>query len=522
MTHDSSMQEPHYGTIRDYLQVVRRYRVMIAVVAVLGAGLGLFLALRQESVYQAAATVDFKDPTSEFSIFGLSPTPTNEPATQQAAANARNVTRPAVLNAASRKLKVAQLGATISTAVEPSSALVDVIAQSSDPTRAAQAANAVAVAAVATSNRRVRARFAAAAHAIHQQSGHVGNGAGASTQLFTQSEIARLDSLSHFAQAANLVARAAVPSSRVSPKPTRNAVLGLIGGVLAGLLLAFFRDSLDRRLRNADDIQANFELPVLGYVRDEAMGKTAYFKNGSSRGGVSEADVEAFRIMRKNLDFVKPSGEMRSILVTSALPSEGKTTVSSSLAFTMAVGGKRVLLVECDLRRPVLASRLGIAPAPGLSDYLAGHAEPAEILRTVKLTDPPVLNGAGPGDQTSATIGYSVVCIPAGTPTPHAAELLGSDRLKAFLDQVTEIYDAVILDSSPLLPVADARELLPHVDGLIVCARELQTTREQARATRETLDHLPERPTVLVITGVRPSGDDYAGYTYSYTHSSAS
>jgi Mrp family chromosome partitioning ATPase len=170
----------------------------------------------------------------------------------------------------------------------------------------------------------------------------------------------------------------------------------------------------------------------------------------------------------------------------------------------------------------VLASRLGIAPAPGLSDYLAGHAEPAEILRTVKLTDPPVLNGAGPGGQTSATIGHSVVCIPAGTPTPHAAELLGSDRLKAFLDQVTEIYDAVILDSSPLLPVADARELLPHVDGLIVCARELQTTREQARATRETLDHLPERPTVLVITGVRPSGDDYAGYTYSYTHSSAS
>src|SRR4051812_45481430 len=100
MTHEPPTQEPRYGTIRDYLQVVRSYRVMIAVVAVLGVGLGLFLALRQESVYQAAATVDFKDPTSEFSIFGLSPTPTNEPATQQAAANARNVTRPAVLNAA--------------------------------------------------------------------------------------------------------------------------------------------------------------------------------------------------------------------------------------------------------------------------------------------------------------------------------------------------------------------------------------------------------------------------------------
>src|SRR3954452_6404369 len=113
MTHDPLTTEPRYGTLRDYLQVVRRYWLMIAIVAALGIGLGLFLSLRQESMYQAVASVDFKDPTSEFSIFGLSPNPTNELPTQQAAADAKSVTRPTVFKRASRKLGVKQLNASV-------------------------------------------------------------------------------------------------------------------------------------------------------------------------------------------------------------------------------------------------------------------------------------------------------------------------------------------------------------------------------------------------------------------------
>lgn len=516
---DHATHGPRYTTLRDYLRVLRTYRVMIAALALIGGGVALFLSLRQDSVYQATASVDFKDPTSEFSIFGLSPNPSSQPATQQAAADAKTILRPQVLAKGRRRLGVDTLNATVSTAVDPSSSLVNVNAQADDPQRAARVANAVAAAGIATSNRALRRRFTGAASAIRKQAAPPGRGADPTVQFYTQSELARLDSLSHFAQAATLVNRASVPSAAISPKPVRSAVLGVLGGLLAGLLLAFFRDSLDRRLRSARELQTHFGLPVLGYVRNEAMGQTAYASNGSKGdGAVDQVDLEGFRIMRRNLDFVDPAAELRSILVTSAVPSEGKTTVSSSLAFSMAVAGKRTLLVESDLRRPVLASRLGVPTTPGLSDYLAGHAKPHEVLRAVEFTDPPVLNGAAPNGGAAASVKHAVVLIPAGTATPHAAELLGSERLRAFLDQVVRGYDVVIIDSSPLLPVADTRELLPHVGVVIVCAREAQTTREQARATRETLDHLPPRPTAMVITGTRPHGDDYEGYAYSYAY----
>jgi non-specific protein-tyrosine kinase len=507
------MDGPRYATLRDYLRVLRSYRLMIVVLAVLGGGIALFLSLREQSVYQATASVEFKDPTTELALFGISSAPPNQPATQQAAAAARTVTRPGVLITAAHQLGVKQLNATVSTTVDPTSSLVDIGAQSSDPARAAAVANAVARTAVKNSNAQLRGRFAAASRTLRKQAGHLGK-TDPTTQLFTQGELTRLDSLSKFAQAANLVDRASVPGVPVSPNPTRSAVLGLIGGLLVGLLLAFLRDSLDRRLQSARDLEAHFELPVLGYVRNEAMGRTAYVKNGSNgKASVDQLDLEAFRIMRRNLDFVNPSDDGRLILVTSAFPAEGKTTVSSSLAFSMAIAGKRTLLVEADLRRPVLAARLNLAPTPGLTDYLAGHAEPREILRTVPVAEP-ALNGAGPNGASA----HSVVLIPAGTPTPHAAELLGSERLKTFLAEVVESYDAVVIDSSPLLPVADTRELLPHVGVVIICARESQTTREQARATRETLGHLPERPTVMVITGTRPDDGDYAGYAYAYAY----
>jgi len=264
---------------------------------------------------------------------------------------------------------------------------------------------------------------------------------------------------------------------------------------------------------------------MLGSVRNEAMGFAGPIGNG--RGLMSDADLESFRILRTNLEFLDVDHPLKSVVVTSAFPEEGKSTVAASLAFASVAAGKRTLLVECDLRRPVLAGRLGIEPAPGLADYLLGRAGPQEVLQRVEIPAPsPNGNGASDGEGSDADQAVAVpdggdrtlVCITAGATQPHSAELLGSKRFRDFLAAVTAAYDAVILDATPLLAVVDALEVLPHADGVVVCVRAARTTRDQVRAARSALEHLPERPMGLVVTGIRSGDEGDYGYYHSYAY----
>jgi capsular exopolysaccharide synthesis family protein len=196
------------------------------------------------------------------------------------------------------------------------------------------------------------------------------------------------------------------------------------------------------------------------------------------------------------------------LLVTSAIAGEGKSTVAACLAVTTAESGTRTLLVECDLRKPVLAERMGIKEGPGLSDYLTGHADPRQILQPVAgIVER--LNGSGPTLTAGQSGSANLVCIAAGRRVPRPAELLASERFRSFLTEVSDVYDTVILDTPPLLPVADTLAIVPDVSALVVCIRLEHTTREQALAAQSALDRLPERPVGLVLTDVRQEGDGY-------------
>jgi Mrp family chromosome partitioning ATPase len=248
------------------------------------------------------------------------------------------------------------------------------------------------------------------------------------------------------------------------------------------------------------------------------MGRVAGVANGSR--AKHEADIEQFRILRRNLELLDHHKPPRSILVTSTVAGEGKTTVASSLAFAMAASGKRTLLVDCDLRRPTLAARLGIENTPGISEYLVGTASPEQILRSISLPDSLTLAGADDHEPRNGSGSVwapeKLVCIPSGAVTSRAAELLGSQRFSEFIAQVSQVYDAVVLDSSPLLPVADTLEVLPHIDAVVICARESHTTRGQAQAARATLDRFPARPAGVVITDARPGSAREERYAYAY------
>jgi Mrp family chromosome partitioning ATPase len=349
----------------------------------------------------------------------------------------------------------------------------------------------------------------------------------AAAQAIASDQLSRLQLLSSIATAARVAQAAPLPTAPSSPRPVRDAILAGILGVVLGLLAVYVRDSFDRRLRTAVDIERQFAMPMLGHVRTEALGRSPRL-NGDR--AAMPVDWELFGILRRNLDFLEPGSELRTVAITSSLPQEGKSTVAAFLAFASAAAGKRTLLIECDLRRPVLAERLSIEPSPGLSDYVLGHAQPADILQTIRFGKAVTSNGAGPatnGDaprapsQADGRAGgdhtHELVCITAGTPTQHPVEILRSEAFRELIQQVPEVYDLVVLDTPPLLSVVDTLELLPLVQAAVVCVRVFSTTRQQAGAGRAALKRLPERPTGLVVTGTRRSAEPEYGYYGYYT-----
>jgi capsular exopolysaccharide synthesis family protein len=228
-------------------------------------------------------------------------------------------------------------------------------------------------------------------------------------------------------------------------------------------------------------------------------------------------DIESFRIIRRNIEQMLARVSSGTILVTSPLPEEGKSTVSASLALTAVAAGRRTLLLEADLRRPTLGKRLGLATKPGLAEYLSGEAEPAEILQALSVAVP----GEAGSENSDTRVGHRLTVITAGSPMVTAAELLTSQRMRDLLVEVAEVYDMVVIDSAPLLPVADTLELLPHVRAVALCVRSSRTTRHQANAARALLEDQPEMDVGLIVTGLRPSDEpgDYGLYAYHFNSS---
>jgi Mrp family chromosome partitioning ATPase len=273
--------------------------------------------------------------------------------------------------------------------------------------------------------------------------------------------------------------------------------IGLLAGfVLGALALLLARLAVDRRRRRPGRLVEAMGLPLLARVPPEALIEPA---SGDGRAAITPEQLEGFRSVGPGVRSLGSGGEPRSILVTSGGPGEGKSATALSLAVAAALAGRRTLLVECDLRRPALAARLGIAPGPGLAQYLRGEAAPQEVLQIVSLDSPES------GGVVGADGDRELICIAGGGPAPDSAELLASGRCRDFLARVGGAYESVLLDAGPLESEADARVLLPSVDVVVLCLRAERATPASVEATRALLD-AAGRPAGIVLTGVR-AGD---------------
>ncbi len=500
-------------TLSGYLAVLRRQRWLVLAVTLICGAAALGFSLLQKKTYQATASLAVSDPNRDLALTGGTELTAQTPL-QLAAAASPQVTRQEVVNRVKRSLSGAAsagaLRSSVQVAIDPNSYVIDVTASDRSAARAAAIANAFASADTALTTAESRAQFKSQAAAVQRQLRQIPK-TQVATQLQTVETLTRLKNLSSVATPLQVSTVAAVPSSPSSPKPLRNTVAALIFGLLLGIALATARDALDRRLRHSKDVTQALDHPIVGHIRSEALGHAGSADQPADKlDPLDDSDEESFRILRQNVRYMTAAGDTRTLLVTSAMAEEGKSTVAACLAAANAQAGLRTLLVECDLRRPVLASRFGVKTSPGLTDYLTGHAEPHEILQPIAgLGNRTNGNGRGPAHRESSNL----VCITSGTSVPRPAELLASERFRTFLDEVSKVYDSVILDTAPLLPVADTLSIIPDVASLLVCVRLKRTTRDQARAAQSALDRLPERPVGLVLTNVQENED---GYYYGY------
>jgi polysaccharide biosynthesis transport protein len=284
---------------------------------------------------------------------------------------------------------------------------------------------------------------------------------------------------------------APVPTSPFSPRLLRNLLIGLIIGLGLGAVAAFVREGLDRRLRDSDEVEDATGSSILGVIPTELDGvRTPVLTHPMS------ARAEGYRKVRTNLTFSGATGMPRSLLITSAVSGEGKTTLATNLALACARTGQRVALVDADLRRPMVSTYLDITESLGLTSVIAGEATLAEAMTAIDEGRIDVL-GSGP--------------IPS-----NPSELLGSVRMSAMLEELRATHDIVIVDAPPVLPVADALVLVGEVDAVVLVTKVGETTRERLKQAAEAILQVRGNLVGIVPNAVVQRED--SAYAYAYRH----
>ncbi|MFW6870149.1 polysaccharide biosynthesis tyrosine autokinase [Nocardioides sp. CPCC 206347] len=279
--------------------------------------------------------------------------------------------------------------------------------------------------------------------------------------------------------------------SQVSPDVLLNLVVAGLIGLLVGVALAVARDLLDRTIRTADDVAELTESPVLASIGFDGDIKSAPLL--TDLGGFA-ARTEAFRLLRTNLQFIDLDHQPRCIVITSAVPGEGKTMTSTNLAVALAQTGRNTLIIDADLRRPRVASTLGLDPAIGLTTALVGKTEIHDAI------------------QVHEASGLHVLA--SGAKPPNPTEILQSKITQDLIKRLRSSYDMVIIDAPPLLPVADASVLAKLADGVIVVVRHGRTTKDQVNEAINRLGQVGGRLYGVVVNMVakRAVGSYYYYY----------
>ncbi|MEW6554187.1 MAG: polysaccharide biosynthesis tyrosine autokinase [Actinomycetota bacterium] len=291
------------------------------------------------------------------------------------------------------------------------------------------------------------------------------------------------------------VIEVAEPGVKVSPRTTRNVVLAIFLGLILGVGMAFLVDYLDDTLKTREDFERYYGSSIIGEIAratpsGEEEREVIYFTRPDSPA------AEGFRNLRTNVQFLNLDGGTRLLMVTSSSPEEGKTSVAVNLGAALSEMGKRVLVVEADLRRPVIGKFLVEKSEKGLTDMIMGTTSLEEVI------------------VDTGNVNLHVLM--SGPRPPNPAELVSSQAMQDLLQRLRDEFDYVIVDAPPVLAVSDAIAMAPMMDGVLVVASHTIATRDGARHTVEMLGRVETRILGVVINNVEMAGRYGYGYRYGY------
>ncbi|HST56496.1 MAG TPA: P-loop NTPase [Solirubrobacteraceae bacterium] len=485
-------EESSGASLRAAARVLREHWVVIAATTVALLVIALAVSKTSAKVYEATSKVELLTSTQLNNVVLNGNSSNGDPQTEAATAQLLVTSTPVA--AGVRKVlglskSVSQLLDQVEVSAEPNSYLLDIVVKDSDAARAAQIATAFAQQYVKYRQTSAVSQVSQGEKLLRDRLAKLPSTATADRARLTaalQSVIA-LEAVQ--TGDASVVDTAQTPSSASSPRPKRDGLIGALLGVVLGVAIAFLLDLLDRRVKSLEECEELYAMRALTVV-PRLPGRPRTTREQA-------AALEPFRILYNGISLVRHRHDQATVaLVTSAVPGEGKTTVALGLARAAALTGQQVVLVEADLRRPSLHTRLELGDeSRGLTSALLENIDAHALLRT------PIAGLE------------NLKVLPSGAITPAAAELLRPAETEAILASLSQDVDLMVIDSAPLLPVADTQMLLDHItiDTCLIVARIAATTREEARRARAILERRRLTGAGLVVNGLT---DIAGGYYY--------
>lgn len=508
------------STLSDYLDVLRRRKLVILQAVVLVPIAALIWSFREPPLYRASAGVLLNAQNLAANLENL-PDPTQLDPTRLLNTQAQLARVPEV---AERTVEASELeGWSVAGLLEASSVLAE--ADSDILTFSVTDGDPNLAILVATEYARQYTRYRVdldtqalrtARKSVTQRLDNLRAAGGEGTAVYASllDKEAQLETLESLQTARAVLVRPASDAARIQPQPMRNAVFGAALGLLLGLGLAALLEALDTRVRAPGAIAGRLDLRLLGRIPLPPPG----LRRGNNLVTLQDPngpDAEAFRILRTNLEMATMENDARTIMVTSAVEAEGKSTTVANLAVALARAGRHVVLVDLDLRRGSLHRFFGLPEGPGLTDVVLCTAQLGEVLTRVEISSP---RSRGAWELRGSEGELEI--LRAGARSPSPGEFIAQQPLGPVLDYLKGHCDIVLIDGPPLLHVGDAVTLSSAVDALIVVARANVVRAAMLDDLDRILRASPASVLGLVVTGAEPNAG-YGYFEYQRNHQTA-